>query len=72
MEKQISETRIDDVITLYNHWIKSMAEIRTIAPVCIGSQSSLQNTVFSLDMLNLDLGHVFNSKNRRNEIFTGH
>ena len=31
VEKQNSETRIDDVATLYNHWIKSMVDIRTIA-----------------------------------------
>ena len=30
-----NKTRIDDVATLYNHWIKSMVDIRTIAPHAI-------------------------------------
>ena len=30
-----SETRIDDVVVIYNPWIKSKAEIRTIAPPAI-------------------------------------
>ena len=34
-EKKISETWIDDVATLYNHWIKSMVDIRTVAPHAI-------------------------------------
>ena len=38
------ETRIDDVAIIYNRWIKSKAEIRTIAPVqypgyCMGYES---------------------------------
>ena len=33
VEKEKNETRIDDVATLYNHWIRSMVDIRTIAPV---------------------------------------
>ena len=35
VEKKNNETRIDDVAILYNHWIKSMVDIRTIAPRAI-------------------------------------
>ena len=35
VEKKTNKTRIDDVATLYNHWIKSMVDIRTIAPRAI-------------------------------------
>ena len=35
VEKKNNETQIDDVATLYNHWIKSMVDIRTIAPRAI-------------------------------------
>ena len=35
VEKKNNETRIDDVAILYNRWIKSMVDIRTIAPRAI-------------------------------------
>ena len=50
------ETRIDDVAIIYNRWIKSKAEIRTIAPVQYPSYCMGYESLFILSCILLCIG----------------